>query len=142
MTARAQSSKSMTYNKLSHTKWECKYHILFIPKYRKKVIYGTIKKYLKDVFHELAFRKECRIEEGYLMKDHVHMLISIPPKYQLSQIVGYLKGKTAIYISQKSAHRKNSAGYHFWAKGYFVSTVGFSEKGVIPFPIFRWGMVC
>ena len=120
----------MTYNKLSHSKWDCKYHVVFIPKYRKKAIYGTIKQYLRDAFHKLASQKDCRIEQGYLMKDHVHMLISIPPKYSVAQIIGYLKGKTAIYISQKFANRKRSTGYHFWAKGYFVSTVGFSEKGV------------
>ena len=120
----------MTDNKLSHTKWDCKYHIVFIPKYRNKAIYGKVRSYLKDALHRLASQKGSIIEEGYLMKDHVHMLISIPPKYSVSSLVGYLKGKTAIFISQKIAKRKLSKGYHFWARGYFVSTVGFTEKNI------------
>lgn len=125
----AQPSKSMSYSKLSHTSWECKYHIVFIPKYRKKILYGQIKKDLKDIFHKLAYQKECKIEEGYLMKDHVHMMISIPPKYSVSKIVGFLKGKTAIFIAQKYGKRKrNFSGQNFWARGYFVSTVGRDEK--------------
>jgi putative transposase len=81
------------YNHLNHTTWECKYHVVFTPKYRKKVLFGKIKRQLGQVFHDLARRKECQIEEGHLMPDHVHMLISIPPKYSVAQIIGYMKGK-------------------------------------------------
>ena len=85
---------------LSHTKWECKYHIVWIPKYRKKAIYGELRKYPGEMFRELAAQKECAMIEGHLMSDHVHILISIPPKYAVSQIVGYLKGKSAIHIAR------------------------------------------
>ena len=82
------------YNHLNHATWECKYHVVFTPKYRKKLLFGKIKRQLGQVFHDLARRKECRIEEGHLMPDHVHMLISIPPKYSVAQIIGYMKGKS------------------------------------------------
>jgi len=116
------------YKSLSHSKWECKYHVIFIPKCRRKTLYGQLRKYLGEVFHELARRRECRIEEGHLMADHVHMLISIPPKYAVSQVVGYIKGKSAIHIARVYGERKrNFVGQHFWARGYFVSTVGRDE---------------
>lgn len=119
------------YNSLSHTKWECKYHIVFIPKYRRKGLYGAIKKHLGVIFHELARQKESIIEEGHIMPDHVHMLISIPPKYKVSEVVGFIKGKSAIQIARQFMKRdKNFAGYHFWARGYFVSTVGRNEEVV------------
>lgn len=113
---------------LSHTKWECKYHVVFIPKYRRKVMYKEIRQYLRDLFHELAWQKECRIEDGHLCSNHVHMLISIPPKYSVSQVVGFLKGKSAIAIARNyGGKRKNFVGQHFWARGYYVSTVGREE---------------
>ena len=116
-------------NSLNHTRWECKYHIVFIPKYRRKVIFGQIRHELGDVFHRLAEQKECTIEEGHLMPDHVHIMISIPPKYAVSQIIGFIKGKSAIHIARTYAGRKrNYVGQHFWARGYFVSTVGRDEK--------------
>ena len=114
---------------LSHSKWECKYHVVFIPKCRRRTLYGNLRRYLGEVFHELARHKECRIEEGHLMADHVHMLISIPPKYAVSQVVGYIKGKSAIHIARMYGERKrNFVGQHFWARGYFVSTVGRDER--------------
>jgi putative transposase len=114
---------------LRHSRWECKYHIVFIPKYRKKVIFGQIRQELGEVFHRLAKQKECEIEEGQLMPDHVHMMISIPPKYAVSQVVGYIKGKSAIHIARTFGERKRSfVGHHFWARGYFVSTVGRDEE--------------
>jgi len=116
------------YRSLNHSRWECKYHIVFIPKYRKKRIFGQIKRYLGEVFHRLARQKESLIEEGHLMSDHVHMLISIPPKYSVAQVVGFIKGKSAIHIAREFAGRKrNFAGQSFWARGYFVSTVGRDE---------------
>ena len=114
---------------LNHTRWECKYHIVFIPKYRRRVIFGQIRSELGEVFHSLARRKECLIEEGHLMPDHVHIMISIPPKHPVSQVVGYLKGKSAIHIARTySGRQRNYVGQHFWARGYFVSTVGRDEK--------------
>src|SRR5712671_333375 len=116
------------FNHLNHATWECKYHVVFTPKYRKKLLFGKIKRHLGQVFHDLARRKECRIEEGHLMPDHVHMLISIPPKYAVSQVIGYIKGKSAIHIARTFMERKrNFQGQHFWARGYFVSTVGRDE---------------
>ena len=119
----------MTYRSLNHTKWECKYHVVFIPKYRKKIIFETLRSALGDVFRTLASQKESEIEEGHLMPDHVHMLISIPPKYAVAQVVGYLKGKSAIHIARHHGERRrNFVGQHFWARGYFVSTVGRDEE--------------
>ena len=113
---------------LRHTAWECKYHIVWIPKYRKKKLYKELRKYLGEVFRDLASQKECNIIEGHLMSDHVHILISIPPKYAVSQIVGFLKGKSAISIARNyMGRRKNFTGQHFWARGYHVSTVGRDE---------------
>ncbi len=116
------------YRSLNHTKWECKYHVVFIPKYRKKRIYGGIRRFLGSVLRRLAEQRESRVEEGHLMPDHVHMMISIPPKYSVSQVIGYMKGKSAIHIAREFAGRKrNFVGQHFWARGYFVSTVGRDE---------------
>jgi putative transposase len=113
------------YESLSHTKWECKYHVVFIPKYRRKVLYAELRRYLGKVFHELARQKESRITEGHLLADHVHMLIAIPPKYSVAQVIGYIKGKSAMHVARVYSERKrNFVGQHFWARGYFVSTVG------------------
>jgi len=115
-------------NTLNHSTWDCKYHIIFIPKYRKKQIYGELRKFLGEIFHSLARQKECKIEEGHLMSDHVHMLISIPPKHAVSDIVGFIKGKSAIAIARNFSNKKrNFVGENFWARGYFVSTVGRDE---------------
>ena len=114
---------------LSHTRWECKYHIVFIPKYRRKTIFGQIRRELGEVFRRLARQKESVIEEGHLMPDHVHMMLSIPPKYAVSQVVGFIKGKSAIHIARTYAGRtRNYVGQHFWARGYFASTVGRDEQ--------------
>ncbi|WP_043758441.1 IS200/IS605 family transposase [Imhoffiella purpurea] len=119
------------FESLSHSKWECKYHVVFIPKCRRRVLYGQLRSHLGEVFHQLARQKESRIEEGHLMLDHVHMLISIPPKYPVSQVVGYIKGKSAIHLARVYAERKrNFSGQHFWARGYFVSTVGRDEATI------------
>src|SRR5436190_4832428 len=117
------------FNHLNHATWECKYHVVFTPKYRKKLLFGKIKRHLGQVFHDLARRKECRIEEGHLMPDHVHMLISIPPKYSVAQIIGYMKGKSSIWIAQNIERKmRNFLGHKFWARGYFVTTVGRDEE--------------
>jgi putative transposase len=116
------------FESLSHSKWECKYHVVFIPKYRRKTLYGELRQHLGEVFRKLAMQKESRVEEGHLMPDHVHMMISIPPKYAVSQVIGYIKGKSAIHLARVYGERKrNFTGQHFWARGYFVSTVGRDE---------------
>ena len=116
---------------LSHTKWECKYHIVFIPKYRKKALYGALRQQLGEVLKQLAMQRESRIEEGHLMRDHVPMLVSIPPKYSVSQVVGYVKGKSAIHIARTFMGKpRNFTGESFWARGYSVSTVGRDEKQI------------
>ena len=116
---------------LSHSRWECKYHVVFIPKYRKKAIFGQIRKELGGVLRRLAEQRESRIEEGHLMPDHVHMMISIPPKYAVSQVIGFIKGKSAIHIARTFRGRRgNMTGQSFWARGYYVSTVGKDETSV------------
>lgn len=119
------------YQSQAHTKWDCKYHVVFIPKRRKKVIFGAIRKHLGEILHELARQKGCKIVEGHLMPDHVHMCISIPPKLSVSNVVGYIKGKSAISIARNFAgKRRNFTGENFWARGFFVSTVGLDEATV------------
>ena len=119
------------YESLKHTKWECKYHIVFIPKCRRKKLYQQLRQHLGEVFRQLAQRKESQILEGHLVVDHVHMLISIPPKYAVAQVIGYIKGKSAIHIARTvGGSQRNFTGEHFWARGYFVSTVGRDEKTI------------
>ena len=114
---------------LNHSRWECKYPVIFIPKYRNKAIFGQIRRDLGEVLRRLAQQKESRIEEGHLMPDHVHMMISIPPKHAVSQVIGFIKGKSAIQIARRySERRRNFVGQKFWARGYFVSTVGRDEE--------------
>ena len=119
------------YGSLSHTKWDCKYHVIFIPKCRRRTIYVELRPHLGQVFRRLAQQKESGIEEGHLLADHVHMLISIPPKYAVSQVVGFIKGKSAIHLARAYGERKrNFVGQHFWARGYFVSTVGRDQEQI------------
>ena len=106
---------SYLYQSLAHSRWDCKYHIIFVPKYRKKVIYGKIREKLKEVFHELARQKECQIVAGNLVIDHVHMCITIPPKHSVSSIIGFLKGKSAIAVARMSGKERNFNGENFWA---------------------------
>ena len=119
------------YQSLAHTKWDCKYHVVFIPKRRKKKIFGVLRRHLGEVFRELAKHKEAEVVEDHLMPDHVHMCLSIPPKYAVSNVVGYMKGKSAITIARRFGGReRNFTGEVFWARGYFVSTVGLDEEMV------------
>lgn len=116
---------------LSHTRWECKFHVVWIPTCRKKVLYGQLRRDLGEVLRELARQKECQVLEGHLVVDHVHMLISIPPKYAVCQVVGFLKGKSAIHMARTFGGRKQRVtGQHFWARGYYVSTTGKDEEAV------------
>ena len=119
------------YQSLKHTRWECKYHVVFIPKCRRKKLYQQLRQHLGEVFRRLAQQRESEIVEGHMVVDHVHMLISIPPKYAVSQVIGYIKGKSAIHIARTfGGRRRNFTGQHFWARGYFVSTVGRDEKAI------------
>ena len=119
----------MKAQSLSHTAWDCKYHIAWIPKYRRKSLYKELRQYVGPLLRDLAGQKECRIEEGHLMADHVHIMISIPPKYSVAQIVGFVKGKSAISIARNyMGRRRNFTGQNFWARGYHVSTVGRDEE--------------
>ena len=119
------------YHSLSHTVWDCKYHVVFIPKCRRKTLYFELRRYLGEVFHRLAAQKESKIEEGHLMPDHVHMMLSIPPKYAVSQVVGFIKGKSAIHLARVYGEKKrNFVGQHFWAHGFFVNTVGRDEEAI------------
>jgi|SRR6056300_814526 putative transposase len=113
------------YKSLSHTRWQCKYHVVFIPKCRRKKLFGVLRKEIGPVFRRLAEQKGCRIEEGHVMTDHVHFLISIPPKLAVSSVIGYIKGKSAIHIARHFLRReRNYAGQRMWARGFFVDTVG------------------
>ena len=116
---------------LSHTRWNCKYHIVFIPKYRRKEIYGKIKADIGKILRKLCEYKEVEIIEAHAMKDHIHMLITIPPKLAVSSFMGYLKGKSSLMIFERHANLKyNYGNRNFWAKGYFVSTVGLKDEVV------------
>jgi putative transposase len=121
----------MPYESLSHSRWDCKYHIVFVPKGRKKVLYGKIRKFLGPVFRELARQKESEVVEGHMVQDHVHMLVKIPPKHSVAHVVGYIKGKSAIAIAREFGGRqRNFNGESFWARGYAVSTVGYEEEKI------------
>ena len=121
----------MSYESLCHSKWDCKYHLVFVPKYRKEKLYGKIRKFLGPVFHELAKQRGSEIVEGHMVQDHVHMVIKIPPKHAVATVVGYVKGKSAIAIARQFSGRKqNFNGEKFWARGYAVSTVGFNEAEI------------
>ena len=120
-----------TVQSLSHTKWECKYHVIWIPKYRKKLIFKNLRPHLGETLHELAQQKEGRILEGDLQSDHVHVLISIPQKYSVASVIGYIKGKSAIYIARNfSNRRQNFVGKTFWARGFYVTSVGLDGDAV------------
>src|SRR5436309_1733497 len=119
------------YERLEHSKWECKYHVVFIPKYRKKVLFGHIRKRVGQMLKQLCEQKGVELIEGHAMPDHVHMCVSIPPKYAVASVVGFLKGKSAVWIFREfEGQRKNFSGMHFWARGYFVSMVGRDEETV------------
>ena len=119
------------YRSLNHSKGACQYHVVFIPKYRKKAIDGELRRYLGEVLRRLARQRESEVEEGLLMADQGHMLLSIPPKYAVAQVVGYIKGKSAIHIAREFAGRSRSfVGQHLWARGYFVSTLGRDERAI------------
>ena len=119
------------FESMAHSKWVCKYHVVFVPKYRKKLLYGKIRTFLGPKFHELAKQKSCKIVKGNMVQDHVHILIEIPPKFSVAEVVGYLKGKSAIAVAREfSGRQRNFNGERLWARGYAVSTVGFEETQI------------
>ena len=119
------------YKALCHSVWDCKYHVVWIPKCRRKALYGKLRKQLGEVLRSLAAQRESKVEEGHLMADHVHMLVSIPPKYAVAQVIGFIKGKSAIHVARTYMGRKrNFVGQNFWARGYSVSTVGMDEATI------------
>ena len=116
---------------LAHTKWQCKYHIVFTPKYRRKIIYNQLRTDIRDIIKDLCKWKGVEILEGHMMPDHIHLLVSIPPKYSVSEVMGYLKGKSAMMIFDRHSNLKYKFGNrHFWAEGYYVSTVGLNEATI------------
>ena len=128
---RNQVQMKLDTNSLAHTKWECKYHIVFAPKYRRQIIYGKIKGDIGQMLRKLCEYKGIEIIEAEACKDHIHMLVSIPPKYSVAQIMGYLKGKSSLMIFEKYANLKYKYGNrHFWCRGYYVSTVGANKKAI------------
>ena len=119
------------FESMAHSKWDCKYHVVFVPKYRKKVLYGKIRKFLGPLFHDLAGHRGSKIVKGNMVQDHVHMLLQIPPKYAVAEVVGYIKGKSAIAVARQFGGRqRNFNGERLWARGYAVSTVGFEEAQI------------
>src|SRR5271157_774391 len=119
------------WQSLAHTKWECKYHIVFVPKYRKKILYGKIRKRIGEIIRELCHQKEVVLLEGHSMPDHIHMCLSIPPKYSVSMVIGYIKGKSAIRIHREiMGINRGFTNKNFWSRGYCVSTVGLDENTI------------
>src|SRR5437870_10667117 len=123
-------SEPIPFQMGSHSKWDCKYHVVFVTKGRRKVIFGQVRRQLGPIFHALARQKEFQIIEGHLMPDHVHMCIAIPPKHPVASVIGFLKGKSAIAIARLCGKERNFTGEHLWARGYAVSTVGFELEQV------------
>jgi putative transposase len=118
------------YDNLCHSVWECKYHVVFIPKYRRKVIYGKLRAAIGGILRDLCKQKGIELLEGHAVSDHVHLCLSIPPKYSVSYAVGFLKGKSAVRIHRELLHERRMCGLHFWTTGYWVSTVGRDEASV------------
>ena len=118
------------WSSLSHVRWECKYHVVIVPKYRKKVLYGGMRKQVGEIIRELCRQKGVELLEGHLLSDHIHMCLSVPPKLSIAFTIGFLKGKSAVRIHREILNKRRLTGLHFWARGYCVSTVGLDEKVV------------
>ena len=118
------------WRSLSHVRWECKYHVVMIPKYRKKVFFGKVRKRIGEILRDLCKQRGIELIEGRAMPDHIHMLLSIPPKYSVSNTIGFLKGKSAVRIHREIEGQRRMTGLHFWATGYCVSTVGLDEETI------------
>ncbi len=118
------------WKNLSHVRWECKYHVIVVPKYRKRVLYGKIRKRVGEILNDLCRQREIEMVEGHLMPDHIHMCLSIPPKFSIAFAIGFLKGKSAVRIHRQVLGNKRVTGLHFWSRGYCVSTVGLDEATI------------
>ncbi len=118
------------WQSLSHVRWDCKYHIVIIPKYRRKVFYGRLRRQIGTILRDLCRQRGVELMEGHAMPDHIHLCLSIPPKYSVAFVVGFLKGKSAVRIHRELLHERRMSGLHFWAQGYCVSTVGLDEARV------------
>ena len=118
------------WQSLSHVRWECKYHIVIIPKYRKRMLYGKVKKHVGEVIKEVCRQRGIELIEGHLMPDHIHMCVSIPPKHSVAFAIGFIKGKSAVRIHRQILGNKKVTGLHFWSRGYCVSTVGLNEETI------------
>ena len=118
------------WQSLAHVRWECKYHVVFIPKYRRKVLYWKLRRAVGPILRELCRQKGVEVLEGHLMPDHVHMCLSVPPKYSVAHVIGFIKGKSAVRIHRELLHERRMTGLHFWATGYSVSTVGLDEDRI------------
>ena len=114
----------------SHVKWDCKFHVVFIPKYRQKVFFGKMRRKIGQILRQLCQQRGVELLEGHAMSDHIHLCLSVPPKYSIANTIGFLKGKSAIKIHRDLLHQKRMTGLHFWARGYCVSTVGYDEAAV------------
>jgi putative transposase len=118
------------WSSLSHVRWECKYHVVIVPKYRKKSLYGGLRKQVGEILRELCRQKGVELLEGHLLSDHIHMCLSVPPKLSIAFTIGFLKGKSAVRIHREILNKRRITGLHFWARGYCVSTVGLDEQMV------------
>jgi putative transposase len=118
------------WESLAHVRWDCKYHVVFVPKYRKKALYGKLRRQIGTILQELCKQKGVEVLEGHAMPDHIHVCLSIPPKYSVSQVIGFLKGKSAVRIHRSLLGERRLTGLHFWATGYCVSTVGLDEETI------------
>jgi len=118
------------WQNLSHVRWECKYHVIVVPKYRKRVLYGKIRKRVGEILKDLCRQRGIEMMEGHLMPDHIHMCLSVPPKFSIAFAIGFLKGKSAVRIHRQILRNKRVTGLHFWSRGYCVSTVGLDEASI------------
>jgi putative transposase len=118
------------FESLSHVRWDCKYHVVFIPKYRRKLLFGKLRSSIGRLLRDLCEQKGIELLEGHAMSDHIHLCLKIPPKYSVSYTVGFLKGKSAVRIHRELLNERRMSGLHFWATGYWVSTVGRDEASV------------
>ena len=117
-------------NSLSHVRWDCKYHVVIVPKYRQRRLYGHIKRKMGQIIRELCRQRGVELLEGHLMSDHVHMCLRVPPKFSIAFVIGYIKGKSAVRIHRNVLEKPRVTGLHFWARGYCVSTVGLDETAI------------
>ena len=121
------------WESLSHVRWDCKYHVVIVPKFRKKRLYGKFRRGVGNILRELCRQKSIEMIEGHLMPDHIHMCLSIPPKYSVAYAIGFLKGKSAVRIHRELLKIRRVTGLHFWSRGYCVSTVGLDEETIIKY---------